>query len=150
MHRLVGGKARDISCAGRKEMGMLSRSDLLCLHVLGFLVISLVPALAECTSPGFNPGGDFCNNCRYEAVLTVGRDQACERPYRPNGPAHAAILGNRVVQKAKHGIAGINGNVFAYQPSKGYAGSDDFTVEVNYRQGNETGKFFVHFAVTVH
>ena len=81
--------------------------------------------------------------------MTVGRDQACERPYRPNGPAHAAILGNRVVQRAKHGIAGVNGNVFAYQPSKGFAGSDDFTVEVNYKQGNATGKFFVHFAVTV-
>ena len=128
---------------------MLSRAGTLCLLVPGFLGVSFGQALAECTSPGFNPGRDFCNNCRYEAVLTVGRDQACERPYRPNGPAHASIVGNRVVQRAKHGIAGVNGNVFAYQPNKGYAGSDDFTVEVNYHQGNETGKFFVHFSVAV-
>jgi len=125
---------------------MLSRLGLLCL---GYLVISSARAIAECTSPGFNPGGDFCNNCRYEATLTVGQDQACERPYRPNGPSHATITGNRVVQRAKHGVAGVNGNVFAYQPSKGYAGSDDFTVEVSYRQRNESGKFFVHFSVVV-
>ena len=103
---------------------MVLRSGALCLYVLGFLVISLAECLAECSSPGFNPGKDFCNNCRYEAVLTVGRDQACERLYRPNGPAHAAIVGNRVVQRARHGMAGVNGNVLAYQPSKSYVGQE--------------------------
>ena len=59
------------------------------------------------------------------------------------------FFGNRIVQRAKHGIAGANGTTFAYQPSKGYTGTDDFAVEVDFRQGKETGKFVVHFAVTV-
>ncbi len=54
-----------------------------------------------------------------------------------------------MIQRAKHGIAGTNGNMFAYQPSKGYAGPDDFAVEVSYKQGSETGKFVVHFTVAV-
>ena len=82
--------------------------------------------------------------------MAVVRDQACERPYRP-GPNTPTIefLGNRVVQRAKHGIAGASGSTFAYQPSKGYVGPDDFAVEVAYRQGGSAGKFVVHFSVTV-
>jgi hypothetical protein len=128
---------------------MLSRLGTSRAYVLATLLITPALAHAECTSPGFNPGRDFCNNCRYEATLAIGRDQACHRPYRPVGPTPAQILGNRVVQRAKHGIAGTNGNMFAYQPSKGYAGPDDFAVEVSYKQGSETGKFVVHFTVTV-
>src|ERR1700742_2894154 len=85
-------------------------------------------AHAECTSPGFNPSGHFCNGCTYEGTMVVAHDQACERPYRPNTPI--TFLGNRVVQRARHGIAGANGNTFAYMPGKGYVGTDDFAVEV--------------------
>jgi hypothetical protein len=46
-------------------------------------------------------------------------------------------------------IAGANGITFAYQPSKGYVGPDEFAVEVAYRQGREPGKFVVHFSVVV-
>lgn len=82
--------------------------------------------------------------------MVVVRDQACERPYRPNPNAPGvSFFGNRVVQRAKHGIAGANGSTFAYQPSKGYVGPDDFAVEVTYRQGRDNGKFVVHFAVAV-
>jgi hypothetical protein len=108
-------------------------------------------AHGECNSPGFNrsPSG-FCNNCRYEGSMVVTHDTACERPYRPHTSGRTVqIVSNRVVQRARHGIAGASGNVFAYKPEKGYVGSDDFTVEVAYRQDNEAGKFFVHFAVTV-
>lgn len=38
---------------------MLSRLGPLCFL---YLVIASGPAIAECTSPGFNPGKDFCNN----------------------------------------------------------------------------------------
>jgi len=34
-------------------------------------------------------------------------------------------------------------------PTKGYVGSDDFVVEVSYRQQATDGKFRVHFSVTV-
>ena len=107
-------------------------------------------AHGECTSPGFNTSGSFCNNCVYEGSMVVTHDQACERPYRPNPNMPViAFLSNRVVQRAKHGIAGANGTTFAYMPTKGYVGSDDFVVEVSYRQQATDGKFRVHFSVTV-
>src|SRR4051812_11183645 len=78
-------------------------------------------ARAECTSPGFNTSGVFCNNCAYEGSMTVRRDQPCERPYRPNPNAPVvSFQGNRVVQRARHGVAGVNGTTFAYMPEKGY------------------------------
>jgi hypothetical protein len=106
-------------------------------------------ARAECTSPGFNPSGHFCNGCSYEGTMVISHDQACERPYRPNGNTPIEFLSNRVVQRARHGIAGANGTTFAYMPTKGYVGSDDFAVEVTYRQQGDAGKFRVHFRVTV-
>jgi hypothetical protein len=57
--------------------------------------------------------------------------------------------GHRILQRAKHGIAGFNGLTFAYEPAKGYVGKDDFTVEVDYRQFGQNGKFIVHWNVTV-
>ena len=108
-------------------------------------------AHGECNSPGFNPSPNgFCNGCRYEGSMVVTRDTACERPYRPYATGRLVqIVGNRVVQRARHGIAGASGNTFAYKPENGYVGPDDFMVEVAYRQENQSGKFFVHFTVTV-
>jgi hypothetical protein len=119
------------------------------LATTGFLIVTTV-AHAECNSPGFNTSGKFCDNCRYEGSMAVVRDQPCERPYRPNPNAPGVeFLSNRVIQRAKHGIAGVNGKTFAYAPSKGYVGPDEFAVEVAYRQGKDAGKFFVHFNVAV-
>jgi hypothetical protein len=120
---------------------------------LGVLALVSMPwsAQAACMSPGFNPSGIFCNNCRYEGTMVVGRDQACERTYQPppNLRETIAFFSNRVVKRAQHGIAGANGNTFAYMPSKGYVGRDEFVVEVAYRQGQTTGKFSVHWSITV-
>jgi hypothetical protein len=107
-------------------------------------------AQGECNSPGFNPNGNFCNGCRYEGSMVVTHDGTCERPYRPTSNARDfRILSNRIAQRAKHGAAVTNGNTLVYRPAKGYAGPDEFLAEVAYRQGSESGKFFVHFAVTV-
>ena len=106
---------------------------------------------AECVSPGFNPSGSFCNGCKYEGAMSMSRDQTCERVYNPGGAAinPMSILSNHVIQRARHGIAGANGNTFAYSPNKGFVGTDEFVVEVAYKQGNENGKFTVHWNVTV-
>ena len=110
---------------------------------------------AECVSPGFNPSGRFCNGCRYEGAMSMSRDQTCERVYTPGGApgatptTPASIVSNHVIQRARHGIAGANGNTFAYSPNKGFAGTDEFVVEVAYKQGSENGKFTVHWNVTV-
>jgi hypothetical protein len=121
--------------------------------LLAIVASSLVPALAraECIAPGFNTSGQFCNGCRYEGSMSTSRDEVCERPYQPravSGPI-VEIIGHRLVQRAKHGIAGISGTTMAYEPGKGYVGKDEFTVEVDYRQGQQTGKFYVHWNVTV-
>jgi hypothetical protein len=104
----------------------------------------------ECNSRGFNPTNSWCSGCTYEGSMTVQHDQPCERPYRPypNSPP-IEFLDNHITQRAKHGIAGVEGNTFAYAPAKGYVGPDDFTVVMNYRLNKAVSKFFVHFAVTV-
>jgi len=84
--------------------------------------------------------------------MSTSRDQVCERPYNqgavPTGPVQE-ILGHRLVQRARHGIAGVSGVAMAYAPAKGYVGKDEFTVEVDFRQGSEAGKYYVHWNVTV-
>ena len=116
---------------------------------LGFL-LPAVSAHATCISPGFNPGvPHFCNGCRYEGTMRMARNETCERPYRPSPGMVVQFLSHRLVQHAKHGIAGLNGTTFAYQPAKGFSGTDDFAIEVNYRDSNNTGKFTVHWNIDV-
>jgi hypothetical protein len=134
------------------EVGINKRAALTCSAIVAAtgLLLATTVAHAECNSPGFNTSGNFCNNCKYEGSMAVVRDQACHRPYRPNpNAAMVQFLSNRVIRRASHGIAGVNGTTFSYLPSKGYTGPDEFAVEVAYRQGNETGKFTVHFNVAV-
>jgi hypothetical protein len=109
-------------------------------------------AHAECIAPPFANTPNMCNGCKYEASMSVSRDETCERPPRFSRPERMIameLFDYRVVQRAKHGVAGVNGNTIAYAPSKGYVGRDEFTVEVRYRQQNEVGKFLVHWNVVV-
>lgn len=116
------------------------------------LLLTVRLADAECIAPGFNPSGRFCHGCRYEGTMTTPHDQVCERPYTPKAPPGTPVVqitGHRVIQRAKHGIAGVSGLVMAYAPDKGFVGKDEFIVEIDYRQGSETGKYTVHWNVTV-
>ncbi len=87
--------------------------------------------------------------------MITSRGQACERPYQPTafGGASAVntmvVLSNRVVQRAKHGVAGASGTTWAYQPAPGFVGTDDFATEARFQRGNETITFTVHWTVTV-
>jgi hypothetical protein len=134
---------------------MISKLFLLSIGLLALWLVMPTPGHAECVSPGFNPSGRFCNGCKYEGAMSMSRDQTCERVYTPGGALGVSstnpmsIVSNRVIQRAKHGIAGANGNTFAYSPNKGLSGTDEFVVEVAYKQGSENGKFTVHWNVTV-
>ena len=128
---------------------MMPRNTLFAAATATVWSASLMPAQASCVAPGFNPSGQFCNGCKYEGAMAVTHDSACERPYDPRGNAPIEFLGHRVVARAKHGIAGLNGTTFAYAPAKGYVGPDDFTIEVDYRQNGQPGKFTVHWNVVV-
>src|SRR5262245_653644 len=88
--------------------------------VLIGLLLSTTPLRAECFSPGFNPTGNFCDGCKYEAVMVLKRNQACHRAYRNNQPVEHTD--HRMIARAKHGIAGLNGNTFAYMPNKDFVG----------------------------
>jgi hypothetical protein len=131
-------------------------------HVLLFSCIAMVSLLpgaanADCDGPPiFAGGGTFCNGCKYEASVTMARDQTCSRAFSPGARGLGAsianpveFLGSRISQRARHGVAGVNGTTFAYNPGKGYSGTDDFTVEVAFRQGRESGNFTIHWVVTV-
>ena len=115
--------------------------------VLAALLFSTISLHATCISPGFNPSNNFCNGCRYEAQMIVTRNEACHRPYR--APAPIEQTDHRVVKRALHGIAGLNGNTFAYMPNKDFVGKDDFLIEVLFRQNQHYVRFFVHWNVTV-
>jgi hypothetical protein len=106
------------------------------------------PAMAECNSPGFNPGGNFCDGCTYQGYLSTSRDQPCTRPYF-TGASVIQLVDHRLVEKARHGVAGLNGNTFAYAPAKSYVGADEFVIEVLYREHDKYGKFHVHWNVSV-
>ena len=131
---------------------MTFRTFGLTIALAGIALLPVSLARAECVAPGFNPSGKFCNGCRYEGTMSTSRDQVCERPYKPRADAGmpiVQIIGHRLLQRASHGIAGISGIAMAYAPAKGFVGKDEFTVEVDYRQGNESGKFTVHWNVNV-
>ena|SRR5436309_3490982 len=124
----------------------------LTVALVGASLLPVTAVRAECVAPGFNPSEKFCNGCRYEGTMSTSRDQVCERPYRPralSGIPVVQITGHRVIQRATHGVAGISGIAMAYAPGKGFVGKDEFAVEVDYRQGNDSGKFTVHWNVTV-
>lgn len=134
---------------------MRFRTLLLSCALAGAGLSATLPARAECVSQGFAPGGTLCNGCRYEGSMSVSRGHACERPYRPTAPggmgalSTTVIVSNRVVQRAKHGIAGASSNTWAYQPAPGFVGTDDFTTEARFQTGGQTGTFTVHWTVTV-
>jgi len=113
-----------------------------------------VLARADCVAPGYNTSGSFCDGCRYEGTMTLSHDQICERPNMPGQGGGQSInmlqfLSERITQRARHGVAGASGNTMAYAPAKGYVGKDEFTVEVVFRQGQQGGKYYVHWNVTV-
>jgi len=134
---------------GRGTMRMNLRIGALALAPAAWLLVAA--AHAECVAPGFNPAGNFCSGCRYEGNMSMSRDQPCERPYNQGGNMTVALelRGHRIIQRAQHGVAGVSGLAMAYMPAKGYVGKDEFTVEVDFRQGQATGKFYVHWNVVV-
>src|SRR5579872_7187107 len=110
-----------------------------------------VTAQAACFVPGLpSVTTDYCDGCRYETVIVLDHNEICERAAaQPGRTSEVEYLGIRIVQKAKHGIAGANGVTIAYQPSKDYVGTDDFVTEMTYRENGKTSKFTVHYSVTI-
>jgi hypothetical protein len=122
-------------------------------HLASAVIVSVLmmgSANAACFIQGSFGSTSPCNNCSYESGIITPHDQPCERNYWVGGGyVSVEFLGNKVVQPAKHGIAGTSGNGMAYMPAKGYVGPDDFKVAVDFRDRAGVGKFYIHFNVTV-
>lgn len=107
-------------------------------------------ARADCTMPSLDPSVVFCKGCSYDSTISMPRNQVCERSYSPGTlPNSVELFSNRIVQRAKNGMAGVTNDALFYVPKKGFTGDDEFVVEANYRAPKETGKFTVRFRVTV-
>jgi hypothetical protein len=101
----------------------------------------------------YNQTNSFCDGCKYQASILVSRNETCERYNAQPALGHAAIIvefiDGRIAERAKHGVAGANGNVVAYKPDKDYVGSDEFVKEVVFRQNGKLGRYQVRYFVTV-
>ena len=130
---------------------MSLQRNVLFLSLAASALLCATAARAECVSPGLlGRGGKPCNGCRYEGTMSTTRDHACDRPWITDASDTIVITGNRVTQRAKHGIAGASTNTWAYQPAPGFVGTDDFTTEAHFKRESESGSFTVHWTVTVH
>jgi hypothetical protein len=109
-----------------------TRSSIVLTAVGACWLISGACARAECSSPILY-AMTWCNDCRTDGTLAVNRDQPCERPFRPRATDNVELIGVRVSERSKHGVAGSNGTMIAYSPSKGFVGRDDFVIEIRYR-----------------
>ena len=119
----VGG---DFGGVGDVKFDTLSNRILNYAGLASLAWLSLVStAQATCNATGISWGGIFCNGCRYESGMSVSRDEPCERTLGSSGSIGLApeFLGSHIVQRAKHGVAGVNGTTFAYAPAKGYTGN---------------------------
>ena len=109
-------------------------------------------ASADCYMPALNTPAGYCDGCRYEGTMDLHKNETCERVLgipKGNYTVDAEYLSSRIVERAKHGIAGANGTTIAYQPAKDYVGADDFVMEMSFRQNGKAGKFTVHYAAMV-
>ncbi len=124
------------------------------LIVAAQFVCFLATTAQACNYSYTQTANGFCNHCLYEATIDVARNETCERhsiaPGRGTTNVTVEYIDARISERAKHGIAGANGNVIAYHPNKDYVGKDDFVKEVVYRQNGQIGRYSVRYFVTVH
>ena len=118
-----------------------------CLSAV-LLVFCSSAARAECTSAAIE-GLVYCNDCRAKASIVVDKDRTCERPINPRASDGVQFVSMRISRQARRGRAGTSGYTVAYNPAKGFAGPDQFEVEVNWRRPPDAGKVFITFDVTV-
>jgi hypothetical protein len=109
------------------------------------------PASATCLMPLLSTNNRYCDGCRYEGTISLNHNETCERVSQV--PQTAGMdyqyVDSRIIQRAKHGVAGANGATIAYQPAKDFVGTDDFAMEMTYRENGKLGKYTAHYVVTV-
>lgn len=93
---------------------------------LAAALASATPAAADCV---ISRGNWFLGE-NASSRMTVKSGEPCLRTVTLNSGA-AAIDSLRVVEKARHGLAGISGRSnYAYRSNPGFVGRDSFVVEI--------------------
>lgn len=105
------------------------------------------PARADCAISGFNwfLGQDVA------ARIEVRSGEPCLKSVGLNSGA-ASVASLRIVQRARHGVAGVSGrSTYAYKSDPGYIGPDAFIVEIvgERARGGGAAKTRITFDVTV-
>jgi hypothetical protein len=77
-----------------------------------------------------------CKRCRVAGTISTHRDQSCVRGFRMNN-ANYVILGFSVAKPASHGNVAASGSSFTYTPAKGFVGTDSFSIEIDFLNGNK-------------
>ena len=106
-------------------------------------------AHAACFASNLLPtaGMTLCDGCRYQGALSMDKNETCERPALSYG--NMQFHGGRIIERAKHGVAGASGTIVAYQPAKNYVGPDEFVVEITGKKDDAPVKYTVRYVVTV-
>jgi len=92
----------------------------------------------------------FCSRCRYQAAKATKKDTACTAFGNIQG--NYVVLGSRVEKPPRHGTVSSHGWGFAYTPSKGFVGTDAFSIEYDFVQPGTTKAivFYGDYTMTVH
>ena len=103
---------------------------------------------AECRVPHFH----FADNGITQARLFTARGQPCAFYFMTSesGQGDAGILDSSVKSRPSHGILGHSSvRMYAYQPAEGFAGADQFDINVRYDRSGTTFATTLHVQVTV-
>ena len=105
------------------------------------------PARADCAISAFRwfLGQDV------DARIEVRSGEPCLKSVGLNAGA-ASVASLRIVQRARHGVAGVSGrSTYAYKSNPGYVGPDAFVVEIagERARGGGAARTRITFDVTV-
>ena len=107
---------------------------------------AIQPGIAEVCNGRFYPYS-FCPRCTSISVKTTKRDTPCSVDINVGG--RRLHLGSKIAKRPSHGQAGVEGPSVAYVPSKGFVGTDKFTVEWDLLEDQKALVIFVEYTIEV-
>jgi hypothetical protein len=120
------------------------------VRLIGILFVLMLggPTLAaECAGAGIRVTA--CDNCTVSGSIVTRRDASCARGLSVNGTNYA-VVGFKISKQASHGRVTLSGSNFTYTPSRGFTGTDAFTIEFDLTRGDKAVlPSFVAYSVDV-
>ncbi|MDR3374541.1 MAG: hypothetical protein P4L98_12510 [Ancalomicrobiaceae bacterium] len=116
--------------------------------VLSGLCAASAAFAAECSVPHFH----FADNGITQAKMFTARGVPCAFYFMisESGLGDAGILDSTVKTRPSHGMLGHSSvRMYAYQPAEGFAGTDQFEIDVRYDRSGKTFVTTMHVQVIV-